>query len=228
MHDRSPVYPPISASSPEAPCQFGIRSTAVCRRLGTRSVAICATLTSLMGAGCTSGGGNAAPTQSTKPPSTALTTTPGSTTVPATAPACVPASLTIDSSGVPQGVTGGGVSFEFDISTTATCRLTGSPGVAILDSRGRIVSFGVVDLAQSNVLAVNETNVVLGEWRNLCTAVSQPFRIEVLLENSLHTLQLPVKVLPTCFENGAPTTPTAPPPSGSLNLSLQLPTSPRS
>jgi hypothetical protein len=73
-----------------------------------------------------------------------------------------------------------------------------------------VITFGVVDIAHSKIVAAKETNLVLGEWRDVCTPASSPFEIQVLLENSLHTLPLPVRDLPTCFENGAPAPPTAP------------------
>jgi len=137
---------------------------------------------------------------------------------------CSATSLAVTNAVIGPAVTGGGGSISFDIVATTACRLVQPPGLAILDRTGRTITFGVVSLSDTDVVDPG-ANLVIGEWRDVCSPTIPPLRIEVLLQNLLHIVHS-VEAdgsgqIPTCFgPSGDITTPTAVPPSGFLLVGL--------
>ena len=139
-----------------------------------------------------------------------------------TSPVCDPTSVHITKVLLQSGLTAGGVAVFVSMRTPTTCALSMTPGVMILDSTGRLISFGDVSLKRTSGLTANVDNQIVGEWRDVCTPVSMPIRARLLLQNHLITGPSSTTTAPTCFVNGAPSPPDAAPPSGSLNLVLGL------
>jgi hypothetical protein len=143
--------------------------------------------------------------------------------------ACRPEWISITSADASAGVSGGGIAVFINLTTTKDCWLTGPPGVMVVDANGRTISFGEVQFpgnAFRAVLRARTPSQIAGEWRNVCTPVTEPLHVQMLIENVLKSHPIPPAGgslhVPVCFdENGAPATPSASPPSGDLSLSLQ-------
>jgi hypothetical protein len=135
-------------------------------------------------------------------------------------PACPHSWARISKVLLQPGLTAGGVAVFITLRTTATCRLTIPPGVMILDAVQHLVTFGVASLDRTNGLRANADNVINGEWRDVCTPITWPLRVRILLQNQLLTSPPVTATPPACFVHGAPADPTASPPSGFLDLIL--------
>jgi hypothetical protein len=136
-------------------------------------------------------------------------------------PTCEGRRIRITAASFEGGLTAGGDAVLIHLATDADCWLTHRPAIMFYDAKRRLISVGVVDLRQTKVLLKSGSTSVAGEWRNVCTPVSLPLEVRMLIENRLVVARAKGSGMPTCFVNSAPSEPSEPPPSGSLSLSLE-------